>query len=84
MIQNNVLSVNINVASQSNLTVLIAVVVFPKQTASFVIYGNTVVMNTTNSRALDLFSTLSAAQNVFYGVNGIKVPDGGGLVSFAS
>jgi len=75
---------NINVAAQSNFTIQISVVVFPKQTTTFVIYGNTVVMNSTNTKVIDLFSTLSASQNIFYGINGIKLPERSGLVSFSS
>jgi hypothetical protein len=60
------------------------VAIFPKQTTTFAIYGNTVVMNSTNTKAVDLFSTLSASQNIFYGVNGIKLPEKSGLVSFTS
>ena len=84
MLQNNLLYLSIVTSLQSEMEIQVAVVAFPQQAKSFVLYGNTASISGSNTRIFDLFSIMTASQNVFYGINGIKLGDRTGSVSFVS
>lgn len=52
---------------------MVSVAIFPQQSTSFAIYGSTASITGPNNKALDLFQSLSASQNIYYGINGLNI-----------
>jgi hypothetical protein len=51
----------------------VALVAFPAQTSNFTAYGGLFSVSTPGIHASDLLQSLSATQNIFYGVNGVSI-----------
>jgi len=73
-LEKNTLTVALQVTAQSSFFLMLSVAIFPQQSTSFAVYGNTASMAGPGSKIADLFQTLTASQNIYYGLNGLSIP----------